>query len=155
MFYHRTNKRGTTAAAAGSPDKQEYKIVVDDHGHKSVEPKSKTNLYAKIQEALPNVLVDNIIKRHTLGDPTALNKYAVQFMDVSGMPTTLAEAQQSIINMENIFSSLPVEIRKEYNHNPREFVADFGSARFNEIFGLNKTEPVAPTPVEPTPTEVK
>lgn len=134
MFYHRTNKRPTKPVEHGSPIKNEYKITVDELGHKTVHKKAETNLYAKIQEALPNVLVDNIIKRHTLGDPTALNKYAVQFMDVNGMPTTLAEAQQSIINMENIFSSLPLNIRQQYNHNPKEFIADFGSEKFKKIF---------------------
>lgn len=149
MFFSRTKKRPTKPVKAGSPIKTEYQITVDTNGHKTVSKKSETNLYAKIQEALPNVLIDNIIKRHTLGDPTALNRYAVQFMDVTGMPCTLAEAQQSIINMENIFSSLPVDVRAQYNHNPKEFIADFGSSKFNEIFGLNKTEVQQPS-LEPT-----
>lgn len=151
MFYHRTNKRPGKPVEPGRPTKTEYKITVDENGHKSVHPKSETNLYAKIQEALPNVLIDNIIKRHTLGDPTALNKYAVQFMDVNGMPTSLAEAQQSIINMENIFSSLPLDIRQQYNHNPKEFIADFGSEKFNSIFFPKQPEP-APVP-EPDPAQ--
>lgn len=158
MFYSRTKPRPGKPAANGKPIKNEYKITVDEYGHKSVSKKSETNLYAKIQEALPNVLIDNIIKRHTLGDPTALNKYAVQFMDVTGMPATLAEAQQSIINMESIFSSLPLNIRAQYNHNPKEFIADFGSSKFNEIFGIGKEKPTStplqpsPTPTEPTPS---
>lgn len=151
MFFSRTNKRPTKPVESGRPLKTEYQITVDLNGHKTVSPKSETNLYTKIQEALPGVLIDNIIKRHTLGDPTALNKYAVQFMDMTGMPTSLAEAQQSIINMESIFSSLPLDIRQQYNHNPREFIADFGSSKFNEIFSIGKT--VEQPTLEPNPVQ--
>lgn len=154
MFYSRTNKRHTKPVESGRPLKTEYQITVDLNGHKTVSPKSETNLYKKIQEALPNVLIDNIIKRHTLGDTTALNKYAVQFMDITGMPTSLAEAQQTIINMESIFSSLPLNVRQQYNHNPKEFIADFGSSKFNEIFGIGKTVEQPTLKPDPVP-EVK
>lgn len=120
---------------------------MDELGHKTVVRVGETNFYNKIQEHAEECKIENIIKRATLGDMTALNKKTAEYFDATQMPTNLAEAQQAIIRMENIFAELPIEIRREYNFSPEQFIADFGSAKFNELMGLKP----APAPVEPAP----
>lgn len=145
MFYGKTKKRKTEPAPPGTGLYNEYSITIDEDGHKSVKKTGETDLYAKIQESLSSVLIENIIKRAELGDPGALDKYKTQFVDTIGLPDTLAQAQQSIINITKIFEKLPIEIKKEYNFAPEQFVADFGSNKFNSIFFPENTPENIPT----------
>lgn len=147
MFYSKTKPRETISQSVGRKEKNTYFIKVDELGHKSVHQQGVTNFYNKIQEHAEDCKIENIIKRATLGDMTALNRNNAQYFDRTGMPTSLAEAQQAIINLENVFSTLSIDIRREYNFSPEQFIADFGSVKWNKLMGI---EP-APAPVEPTP----
>lgn len=147
MFYSKTKPRKTIPLAVGPKEKNTYFISVDERGHKEVKQQGKTNFYNKIQENAEECKIENIIKRATLGDTTALNKRAAAYFDATEMPTNLAEAQQAIINLENIFSSLPLAIRKKYNHSAQQFIADFGTENWMKVMGIT------PTPAEPTPAE--
>lgn len=133
MFYSKTKKRPTERLNVGEKEKTTYSMTVDKNGHKILKETGKTNFYEKIQENAEACKIENILKRATLGDSTALNRYVPAWFDATEYPTNLAEAQQAIINLENIFSTLPIEIRKEYDHSPQKFIADFGTEHWNNI----------------------
>lgn len=145
LFYHRTNKRPTEPSDHGRKEKNTYGIEIDERGHKSVKKTGETNLYEKIQQSADSTNIELIIKRATLGDTTALNKYQTVFADITNAPTSLAEAQNSIIKLNEVFGQLPLEIRSAYDHSPEKFIADFGSEKFMSLMN--------PTPETP-PTEV-
>lgn len=131
MFYSKTKKRPTERLNVGEKEKTTYSMAVDKNGHKELKETGKTNFYEKIQENAETCKIENILKRYQLGDESALNRYTPAWFDASEYPTNLAEAQQAIINLENIFSSLPIEIRKEYDHSAEKFIADFGTEHWN------------------------
>lgn len=150
MFYSKTKPRETVSIAAGKKEKPTYSIKVDENGHKTVHQTGMTNFYKKIQENAEDCKIENILKRAQLGDTSALNRKIPQWIDATNMPTNLAEAQQAIINLENIFASLPLEVRKEYNFSAEQYIADFGSTKWNNLMGLKPVEKPMEKPVENT-----
>ncbi|AXB22564.1 minor capsid protein [Alces alces faeces associated microvirus MP10 5560] len=153
MFYTRTKKRPTEPTASGEKERNTYSIKMSEFGHKEVYQSGKTNQYEKTQEAAEGTKIKNIVKRFSLGDTEALNKAHGMYLDMTELPENLAEAQQSIQQIENIFNLLPIETRAEYNHNASEFISDFGSEKFIKAI-MPKTKPKMPEPVK-TKTEKK
>ena len=141
MFYSKTKPRETISLSVGKKEKPTYTIKVDQNGHKSVHQTGMTNFYNLIQEHAEETKIENILKRASLGDTSALNKRVPEWFDATNMPTTLAEAQQAIINLENIFSTLPKEIREEYNFSAEQFIADFRSDKWDTLMGMKQPEP--------------
>ena len=140
MFFSKTKPRETISLAVGKREKPTYTIKVDKNGHKTVHKTGMTNFYNLIQEHAEECKIENILKRASMGDTTALNKKVPAWFDATTMPTTMAEAQQAIINLENIFSSLPLEIRKEYNFSAEQFIADFRSDKWDTLMGMKQPE---------------
>ena len=132
-FYNRSMKKETLPAPAGEAFETEYIEKIDNDGNKILEECGKTNIYEKIQAAHESTKIYNIIKRYEGGDETALNRIQGIYADVTGMPKSLMEAHQKIEQIEIEFGKLPLEIRKEFNHNPSEFIARMANGDGNEI----------------------
>ena len=82
--------------------------------------------------------IDNIINRALNGDPFALNKKIGNYMDVTEMPKTLAEAQQIVINLKERFNNLPAEVRAKFENNAEIYVASYGTDDWVEKVGLKE-----------------
>lgn len=154
MFYSKTNPRQDIGIHVGRKEKNTYSMRVDDFGHKELVNTGVTNFYDKIQEQVEDTKIENIIKRATMGDFQALNRNNPLFGDFTNAPTSLADAQNKIIQLENAFEKLPLEIRRAYDHSPEKFIADAGSENFNKLMGIKQPEVETPT-VEPTITPGK
>lgn len=61
------------------------------------------------------------------GDLEVLNAMRGQYIDTTGMPSTLAEAQQKIIDLKYEFSQLPKDIRKEFDYSEEKYIAEWGA----------------------------
>lgn len=138
--YTRFNKRPTEPAPAGSKEEPNYIVTLNGNGEKVIEQHGFTNIYDIIQESADDVDIEKIVRRATLGDATALNKIVGTYMDVTDMPTNLAQAQQLVINLTNEFNKLPINIRREFNMAPEQYVATYGTGKWFEIMGLGKEE---------------
>ncbi len=119
------------------------KKVMDDGTIKVVET-GKTNIYEKIQASKDETLVYNILDRFKAGDVSVLNQRQGTYGDFTEMPKTLAEAQQTLIDAENYFYSLPLDVRKEFNHSVSEFLHCAGDGKLAEKHAYFK----APEPVD-------
>lgn len=99
------------------------------------------NLYDYVQASAEDVEIYNILDRFTRGDFTALMQKKGQFLDVTGMPSTLAEAQQLMINATVKFNSLPKDVRNQFNDVTDYInkVATSDLAGLKEIFGVTST----------------
>lgn len=82
-----------------------------------------------VQASLQDTLVYNILERYNKGDLSALDRKHGQFVDVTGMPTSLAEAQQALIDVDLNFSKLPLEVRNAFNNDPVDFVKGASDGR--------------------------
>lgn len=154
--FDRLGVRGTPCAV-GSGMKDTYKMQVDDDGKRELRKSGEYNLYAEIQSYKDSVSIDYILSRFVNGDETALSRAQGIYGDFSQMPTTLAELQQRVIDAEDLFNSLPIDIKEKYNFSASEFFAQLDSEKTRAIFDTGKEDvvvtPVEPTPVEPIPVE--
>lgn len=131
-FYSRTNMPTTIAQPKCEKIVPTYGEEIDKDGKVHVVETGKTNLYEKIQASKDETLVYNILDRFNAGDVSVLQKNQGYYGDFTDMPKTLAEAQQLLITAENYFNSLPLEVRKEFNHSFSEFLASASAGKLAE-----------------------
>lgn len=153
-MYSAFNRPKTEAAETGNPYEPEYNIEFDKNGKKNLVKVGETNTYSLIQESYEATKIENIMRRATEGDPNALNLTNGMYMDITDMPTSLAEMQNFVIKAQNEFDKLPIEIRKKFNMNVSEYIAEFGKDSFIEKIGLIKPEPAAEPEEVAKPKEV-
>lgn len=116
----------------GSPIKTEYQLRVVDN-ETTLVATGKTNLFEYIQSHADSVDIHKILERCALLDDfTILNRVPAEFMDVTSMPSSLAEAYSQIRDAENFFDLMPTDIKEKYNNNIIEFLHDLGSDNFNK-----------------------
>lgn len=117
----------------GSPIKIEYQLRIIDNCEEIVET-GKSNLYEYIQSHADSVDITKILERCALiEDYSMLNRMPSQFMDVTEMPKTLAEAYAQVQDAKNFFDRMPVNIKETYNNNFVEFMSDLGSTKFQNV----------------------
>ena len=93
-------------------------------------------IYDMIQAHRDETEIERIVKRAMQGDMSVLNAMAGQYMDISGAPNSLAEAQQVIINAKRDFDKLDPEIRKKFDNNVEIFIAEAGSKDWADKLGI-------------------
>lgn len=118
----------------GSGMKPTYKMHVDEDGKRELKQSGEFNLYADIQSYEQSVSIDYLLTKFINGDTTALSRAQGVYGDFTQMPRTLAELQQRVIDAENLFNSLPLDIRAQYNHSASEFFAQLDSDKTKAIF---------------------
>lgn len=145
--FDRLGVRGTPSAV-GSGMKYTYKMHVDDDGKRELRKSGEYNLYAEIQSYKDSTSIDFILSRFMNGDETALSRAQGIYGDFTTMPRTLAELQQRVIDAEDLFNSLPLDIKEKYNFSASEFFAQLDSEKTKAIFDTD----VENTVVSPTPS---
>ena len=145
MFFSRTKKPNRKNAPVGQKTEKNYKMEITTTGSKRLVEDGATDRYAKAQKHAESCVIENLVKRYQLGDKKALMYKQAVYLDTTDLPDNLADAQKAMQKLENIFTSLPKEVRNQYNNSKEEFIADYGSERFKAIF----------TPKTPKPDFVK
>lgn len=133
VIHSRFNRPVVIPCPIGDGILRQYETRIKD-GKRVIEVTSEASLFDKVQEALPDTLVYNILARYERGDMTALTKVHGQYMDVVGMPSTLAEAQQLLIDIRNDFESMPPELRRRFNNSVDEFIESVSTGKAAEVF---------------------
>lgn len=133
--YDRKNERITTEP--GCRMKDTYKMCVDENGKRELKKTGEYNLYAEIQSYKDSCSIDYILARFTNGDESALSRVQGIYGDFTSMPTTLAELSQRVIDAENLFNNLPLDMRREYNFSASEFFAQLDSDKTKTLFNAS------------------
>ena len=133
-FYSRVKKPETIPCPKCEENIPTFSLKINkETGKKELKKTGETNIYKKIQAAKEDTLIYNIIKRFESGDIEVLNKTQGTYGNLLNMPRTLAEAQQSLIDAENTFNNLPLDIRRQFNMSSSEFVAGLTNGKFEAI----------------------
>lgn len=133
-FYSLTNKPPRSPYPKSHKIMPTYSLKIDKQtGKKELKETGKTDIYERIQESKESTMIYNILERFLAGDNEIINKQIGSYGDFTELPTNLAEAQQLIIDAENTFKSLPLDIRKEFNHSPTEFMAGIENGKLEKI----------------------
>lgn len=148
MFRTKYEKHDRVNSNPGSPIKIEYQLRIIDNAEEIVET-GKSNLYEYIQSHADSVDITKILERCALiDDYSILNRMPTAFMDVTGMPTNLAEAYAQVQDAKNFFDRMPVNIKEKYDNNFIDFLGDLGSEKFtkNVVEFLNSQKKDEPDP---------
>ena len=130
--FSRFNRPKTAPAPIGDGTAPIYEERVVDGARVLVE--AGTNpLNEFVQASLEETRIYNIINRYQRGDVSVLNKSGGQFMDVVGMPTNLAEAQNALLTIERQFAALPGEVKEKFGNNVNEFVQVVSEGKLNDV----------------------
>ncbi len=139
MVRTRFNRPTTISAPIGSGYDPVYEERIVEGKRKLVKV-GENPLNEFVQKSLAETQIYNILRKFENGNVEILNKTVGQFMDVTGMPTSLAEAQNQIIRVNKYFDSLPLDVREKFGHNPNVFLEKVFDGSFVDLFP--KKEPV-------------
>lgn len=150
MLMFRTQyDRVRVASEVGTSTVPEYVLSISDEGVRELKEVGVKDIYAEIQSHAASVDIHNVLARYARGDIDALNQRVGMFLDVTQFPKTYAEMYQRILEGEQMFDSLPIDVRREFNFNPVEFFSSIGTEKFSafmEKYGNDEPDPV-PDPV--------
>ena len=97
------------------------------------------NSYDDIQSHADSCDMGLIMERYRLtGDTSVFNQRNGFYADVAGFPGTYAEMQNAIIQVNNEFMALPIDIREQFGQDPSVFYAEYGSPKWLSVMGYDK-----------------
>ena len=124
------------AACVGSPVRTLYGGRYDANGRVVLEEKGRENLYDYIQSFRDSVDLNVILARFSNGDTEALSKAQGFYADVTDFPKTMADALNRINECEEMFKSLPLEVRQKFDCSFEQFLSQSGSEDWLEKMGM-------------------
>lgn len=109
-------------------------------------PDEEIDRDAEIQSYLEETKIENIINRASF-DPSIAQKLCAQLsdeapQDFTEMPSTLAEAQNLMIQAEQTWDKLPREIKQKFDNDVDKFIHNFGTIEWADALGLISQKPV-------------
>ena len=152
-FATQYTKHDRVHAELGSPIKTLYGGRYDANGRIVLEEKGKENLYDYIQSFRDSVDLNVILARFTNGETDALSKAQGFYADVTEFPKNMAEALNRINECEEMFKSLPLEVRQKFDCSFEQFLSQSGSADWLEKMGMKSDAVVDQRPSEPAVVE--
>lgn len=127
-----------------TPVGEEYEMRhtahIDKNGRRFLERDKKVETYALIQSHREECEIENIIRRSIEGDYNALNAVNGVYADITNCPSSIAEAQQYIINAKNEFDKLPKDIKAKFEYNPEIYIAEMGGNTTGWLDKMGYTE---------------
>lgn len=140
------DKPVTVETIPGTFVKQNYIIKIDkETGHKKIEPNGSTNTWLMTQRSKDRADINSIIERYTRGDLTGWkDPQNGLFADFTGIPDNMIDIANMRLKAQKQWNSLPLDIRREYNHDVDAYFADIGSEKWLKLHGLYKEPEIKP-----------
>lgn len=136
MFPTKFSEREKVYSNSGSRFAPVFSLKSKEAGNIELEITGEKDIYSAIQANKDSVSIKTIMARYELGEADILQKKHGQFIDISDMPTNFADIMKTVITAENNFNELPLDVRKEYNFSPAEYISDIGSERWLKVLGI-------------------
>lgn len=138
-FDNRYRKPKAFRSNHGDPVKVLYSPEFDKNGVMTLKESGRENLYDFIQSHKDSVDIHKILQRFEEGDVNALSKIQGQFGDFSQFPKTYAEMLNQVIEGENAFNGLPLEVREKFGFSFQQWLASAGSDEWKSKMGFSPT----------------
>lgn len=132
MIYSQLNPPKADPTPEGTRYRNTYQECLDDLGRLSLEKVGQTNVYEMIQADYEESTIEHILHAAAMGDLAALKQRDAQYVDATTMPKSLREAQDLVIRLRDEFYTLPLEVRKEFDNSPEQYVSEMGTKGFLE-----------------------
>lgn len=114
-------------APVGSKTEMRHRASIDLNGRRTLIRDKEVAIYDLIQSHREECEIENIIRRAVEGDYNALNAVNGVFEDITNCPTSIAQAQQYIIDAKNEFDKLPKEVKAKFEFNPEIYIAELNN----------------------------
>lgn len=122
-----------TETPAGDHYINTYQEIINKKGKMTLEKTGQTNVYELIQADAESCKIENIMKRAAMGDLSALQQRDATYVDATTLPKSLMEAQNLTLRLKDEFYKMPLEVRREFDNSPEQYVALMGTQEFKEI----------------------
>lgn len=153
MFFTRANhnEKERKETEAGRKTRLTFRWTYDEKGNKNLVQDEEIDRDAEIQSYLEETKIENIINRAAF-DPSIVQRLGAQLndeepQDFTNMPSTLAEAQNMMIQAENTWNKLPNEIKQKFDNDVNKFIATMGTKEWTDILGIIQKPVVDKKPV--------
>lgn len=137
---------------AGTEEIDDYDVRLNSNGVKQlVKKKTRRNIYQKIQQYKDECDIYEILRRSDPNRRLGLEQQIInanleddnKIIDMTQMPRNLIQARQMLADADKKFNSLPIELRKEFNNNPNEFIASVNNGTLQNVINkLTKKEKI-------------
>jgi len=107
----------------GSPFKEEFHGKVMEDGTIMLVSDGIINTDSIIESYAPETDINNIITRVMAGELDLLEQKKGVYIDTIGMPKTYAQVLQAVIDGQNMFNALPLEIRQRFDNDFNKWFA--------------------------------
>lgn len=114
-------------APTGAEIEIKHEAHFKEDGTRVLKPTKKVATYALIQSHKDETEIENIVRRAVEGDYSVLQKRHGLYMDITGAPATLAEAQQFIMSSKEEFEKLPKEIKAKFEFNAEKYMSELAT----------------------------
>lgn len=114
-------------APTGAKTEMRHRGSIDLNGRRTLIKDKEVAIYDLIQSHREECEIENIIRRAVEGDYNALNAVNGVFEDITNCPSSIAEAQQYIIDAKNEFDKLPKEVKAKFEFNPEIYIAELNN----------------------------
>ena len=148
-----TNDSDVFISTPGEKIVAEYGLITDEDGSTSVGVVGEKNLDVIIQSNKDTGNVALLVAKYNAGDTEALNRVKGVYGDFRNMPTTYAQMVSRLNECRQLFESLPVDIKEQFDNNPDVFWSEYGSERFNNIVIGSAGQPVVNEPSNSVPDD--
>lgn len=142
MFDTQFSPRERIHPCSGSRVKILYSGRYDANGRVVLEEKGTEDLYAYIQSFADSVDINVILARFANGDTDALSRAQGFYADVTDFPANMADALNRINQAEEMFKSLPLEVRQRFDCSFEQFLSQSGSDEWLSKMGFENSSSV-------------
>lgn len=118
---------------AGSPIRDIYSSKVMKDGTIQLLKSGEENIQEFIDSFRESTDMSYILHNLSLGNTSVLTNKQMIFGDFTEAPSNLAEAQQILIDGENAFNQLPLDVRQKFDNNFRKWLFTTGSDEWTNI----------------------
>lgn len=127
-------------SASGDKIRRTFRWKHDSKGKKELTLDEEIDRDAEIQSFLEETKIENIIRRATF-DPEVAQRLGASLgdgktIDYTEMPTTLAEAQNLMIEAEQTWDKLPSETKQQFDNDVDKFIHDYGTIEWAKKLGI-------------------
>lgn len=131
----------------GEFDHPDYQLRVDSKGKEELVEIGRIPTYQQIQSFKDSTDINLIMARYAMGESDVLMQRQGAYFDATVFPKTFAEMLDSITRGEQIFNSLPLDIRKEFNFDFRQWIAAMDDMTdWNRKMNISEVDRADPAP---------
>lgn len=144
MEWRTQYERGSTEyySCAGNSIRTLYSSKVNDKGVLELQMVGEEDTYPLIQSYKDSCSINYLLAKYANGDVNALSKVQGVYGDFTELPKSFAEVLQRVIDGENFFNSLPLDVRQQFGNDFRRWFAEAGSDSWFASMGIASPDSV-------------